>query len=202
MNERAVLVHGYWISNGASLLSERQADAAARLYLMGDVNLILIPAGMGEWGQGSIGQFIKERILNKYQDISPARVIALNDKRAINTKREIDIGLRYLKKRGVRSVLDLAAPFHRERVKWIVDDIERYSKEQIISFSIEYKATSDYLTEEENKELFCSKLYNTYEKSEKIRSIIFKNRILNFLANLLPDEIKVMTEALLANKLR
>lgn len=191
MIQKVVLVHGYWISRGASFISEKQADAAARAYLKGDVNLILIPAGKGEWGQNSIGEFIRNRILGKYQEISPDRVIALNDNNAINTKKEIKIGLNYLSRLGASKIMDLAAPFHTQRVKKIVDDFNS-------PFDIEYKTTSDYLNEEENREFFESRIYSAYECSEQLRLKIFKNSILNFLSDLVPNRLKRIIEFIAA----
>lgn len=199
MYEKAVLVHGYWISEGACLVSEKQADAAARAYLRGEVNLIVIPTSEGEWGQGSIGEFIRKRILTRYPEISPVRVIALDDKSVVNTKKEASVGLEYLQLRGVSTVLDLAAPFHAQRVKWIIDELERCFYGQKYSFTVEYKTTSDYLTEEENAEFLGSGIYEIYVKSEKLRTIIFKNKILNFLSDLVPDQLKIMMEAVWAS---
>ncbi|OGE64743.1 hypothetical protein A3I48_00385 [Candidatus Daviesbacteria bacterium RIFCSPLOWO2_02_FULL_36_7] len=190
MNDKAILVHGYWISKGVSLLSERQADAAARAYLAGEVDLILCPTGYGEWGQGHIGEFIKKRILERYPEISSAKIITFAGG-AVNTKQELRIGLEFLRGKAFKRVLDLAPPFHNKRIKLIIFKIKN-------DFEIEFKTTFDYLRESERMELLNSALYKSCEKGEKFRLMIFQNRILDFLADLMPDQLKSMLEALSA----
>lgn len=202
INEKAVLVHGYWISPGADLLSLRQADAAARAYLKGEVNLILIPAGAGEWGQRPISEFIRDRILQKYPQVSPARIISFNDKSIVNTKKEVYYGLKYLKERGIITVTDLAAPFHSKRIKWIFDESLRGSLNQNSEFYLQFKTTDQYLTPEEADEYLNSQTYRFCEKGEELRLFIFKNKILNFFADLIPDEVKSMLEACIARRVK
>lgn len=183
-------MHGYWISPGASLISEKQADAAARIFLKEDIDLIVCPSGEGEWGQGSIGRFIKNKITEKYPQIPREKVISLEEKDAVNTKKELIAGFQYLKSAGINNIIDLAVPFHLPRVRILAKVLGFYG--------IEYRSLLDYLSERESKELLASKVYKGGLKGEKLRLLMFKNSFTRFLADLVPDKLKAFLEAYLA----
>lgn len=196
MYREAVLVHGYWISKGVDELARKQAYVAGKTYKAKKGRLILCPTGNAEWGQGSIGKFIKNRILKLYKEIPSQDIVVFNNPSIVSTKGELLSSLRYLQKTGIKNIIDVCVPSHFLRVQWLFQAILSQKEFKNSNFQITYKKTTDYLTKKEKEELYQSPIYISFTKSEKLRYLLTKNKLTSFaIDTLLPYQLKAQLEA-------